>query len=79
MQQMRKLVAAALAMNFNALLGIEPGHFGYTPRQSGPGAGVQRAAKRLAEHRAAQRARLANAPAAQETRQQIRSYAIRGR
>ena len=42
---------AALAPAFNALLGIGEGFFGYSPRQSEPGAGVQRAAARLAQKR----------------------------
>ncbi len=41
----------ALAPALNALLGIGEGFFGYSPRQSEPGAGVQRAAARLAQKR----------------------------
>lgn len=47
--------------------------------KSEPGAGVQRAAKRLADHRAAQAERLENAAPPKVTRQQTRSFAIRGR
>ena len=67
-----------LALNFNALLGMDPGHFGRSPRGE-PGAGVIRARERLAEHREAQRERLKDAPPPKVTRQQVRSRQIRGR
>ena len=42
-----------LAASFNALLGIEPGFFGATPRAKIKGAGVLRAEARLLAHRRA--------------------------
>lgn len=83
---MRSGFFGALAANFNALLMIGPGHFGASPRKEPgasprkePGAGVLRARERLEKHRAAQRERLKDAPPPKVTRQQVRSYMIRGR
>lgn len=67
-----------LALNFNRLMGILDGSFGRSSRGA-PGAGVLRAFARLQKHRAEQRERLKDAPPAVVTRQQLRSYAIRGR
>ncbi len=47
-----------LAASFNALLGIEAGYFGSTPRAKVKGAGVLRAEARLLAHRRAQVERL---------------------
>lgn len=49
---------------------------GYTKRT---GDGVRRAKARIAAHIAQQRERLKDAPAQAITRQQVRSFAIRGR
>lgn len=65
-------ILSGLAPLFNALLGIEPDYFGYTPRTYEPGAGEKRAMKREAEQRAAQKERLKNAALPRMTRQQAR-------
>lgn len=67
------------AENFNRLLNIEVGAFGASPRRKEPGAGVLRARRDLAAHRKAQAERLRDAMFPVSTRQQNRSYAIRGR
>lgn len=67
------------ARRFNQLLSLEIGSFGASPKGKRPGAGVLRARERLAQHRREQRARLKDALYPVETRQQARSYALRGR
>lgn len=72
----KKTVMGMLAPIFNAMLGIEPGHFGSSPRQREPGAGVKRARAREAAQRAAQKERLKHAAPPQVTRQQRRRAAM---
>lgn len=76
---LKKGILGALAPAFNFLLDIEPGHFGATPRSVLPGAGMIRARARETEQRRRQEERLKNAEPAKVSRQQRRSFAIRGR
>lgn len=53
--------------------------YGPPSRPSTPAGGVLRARARLAKHRSEQAHRLANAAPPVVTRQQLRSYSLRGR
>lgn len=61
------------------VLGFGPGLFGRSPKKDDVGAGVKRARAREAEQRRLQDERLKNAGESRITRQQRRSFAIRGR
>ena len=69
----------AMAAAFNRLMGISSGDFGRSQKNPVPGAGVLRAAERLQAYRVAQAEHLKDASPPKVTRQQVRSYAIRGR
>lgn len=73
---MRKAILAALAAPFNALLGINPGHFGHAKKSTEIGAGTLRRRIREAAFRAQQEERLKFAVPAQITRQQRRRIAM---